>query len=204
MDWWGAAGVPQAGPPCSRPAQTEGPQHGGQSMGVTSIGREEVRQALGEDPTPTGPIVAAKFPHGQLHTDGPRPPGQVREAARIAAMHGRGWHGTAWAGRSRRCRRELEPHRLILNMNRHEADPMGGWESCTDQCMKFSGHHPICYRAMPRRCCRSPKLTISQEVVAMYGLLRPSRGVVAVVGRPEEHGHGRQTRASARSQLRHG
>src|SRR5262247_3359002 len=76
---------------------------------------------------PAGPIAAAEFPHSQLDTDGLRPPGKVGQAALIATMHGGGWHDTAWAGRSRRCRREPEPHRLILNINLHEADPTGGW-----------------------------------------------------------------------------
>ena len=97
-------------------------------MGVASIGRDEVRHALGEDPTPTGPITAAEFPYGQLDTDGPRPPGKVGQAALIAAMHGGGGHDTAWAGGGRRCRREPEPHRRILNINLHEADPTGGWK----------------------------------------------------------------------------
>jgi hypothetical protein len=56
-------------------------------MGVTAIRRDEIRQALGEDPAPAGPIAAAEFPDGQLDPNGPRPPGQVRQVALIAAMH---------------------------------------------------------------------------------------------------------------------
>ena len=74
--------------PCL-PAQrhANGPEDCHQSMGFASIGRDEFRQALGEDPTPAGPIAAEEFPHGQLDTDGPRTPGKVRQAALIAAMH---------------------------------------------------------------------------------------------------------------------
>ena len=74
--WTG--GEPQAGrePGASVPAQRQAdrPQGCDQSMGVAAIGRDEVRQALGEDPTPAGPIAAEEFPHGQLDPDGARPP----------------------------------------------------------------------------------------------------------------------------------
>jgi hypothetical protein len=59
-------------------------------MGVTAICRDEIRQALGEDLVPAGPIAAAKFPHGQVDPDGPRPPSQVRQVALVAPMHGNG------------------------------------------------------------------------------------------------------------------
>jgi hypothetical protein len=61
--------------PCL-PAQrhADRPEGYGQSMGFATIGRDEVRQALGEDPTPAGPIEAAEFPHGHLDPDGPRVP----------------------------------------------------------------------------------------------------------------------------------
>jgi hypothetical protein len=42
--------------------------------------------------------------------DRTRPPGKVRQAALVAAMHCGGWHGTVWTGGGRRCRREPEPH----------------------------------------------------------------------------------------------
>jgi hypothetical protein len=87
--WTG--GEPQAGrkPGPSVPAQRQADhsKSGGQSMGVASIGRDEVRQALGEDPTPAGPIAAAECPRGQLDLDGSRPPGQVRQVALVATMY---------------------------------------------------------------------------------------------------------------------
>jgi len=75
-----------------------------------------------------GPMTAAAFPDGQPDPDGPRPPGQVRQAALVAARHGGGWHGTVWTGGGRRGRRELKPHRRLLHGHFHEADPTGGWE----------------------------------------------------------------------------
>jgi hypothetical protein len=128
MDWWGVAGGPQAGPQCPAQRQADHSKSGGQSMGVATIGRDEVQQALGEDPTPAGPIAAAEFPRGQLDPDGSRPPGQVRQVALVAAMYGGRGHGTAWAGGGRGCHYEPELHRRILNRNLQEADPTGGWE----------------------------------------------------------------------------
>jgi hypothetical protein len=55
-------------------------------VGVATVGRDEVRHARGEDPTPAGPMAAAEFPRGQLDLDGARPPGQVRPVALVAAM----------------------------------------------------------------------------------------------------------------------
>ena len=143
--WTG--GEPQAGrePGASIPAQrqTDRPEGCGQSMGVTAISRDEIRQALGEDPAPAGPIAAAEFPHGQLDPDGPRPPSQVRQVALVAAMHGRRGHGTAWAGGGWGCYYELEPHRLHPQWT-HPGDGSHEWgEERIDQSLKFNGHNPL-------------------------------------------------------------
>src|SRR5262245_20381866 len=116
-------------------------------MGVASIGRAEFRQALGKDAPPAGPSAAEECPYGQLETDGPRPPGKVCQAALIAAMPRGGWHGTVWTSCRWRGRRELEPHRLILHVPLHEAEPTGGWEQLSDQCLPCKGHH---LRIIPR------------------------------------------------------
>jgi hypothetical protein len=78
-----------------------------------------------------------------MDPDGSRPPGQVRQVALVAAMHGGRGHGTAWAGGGRGCPRKLEPHRRILNGNIQETDSPSGWEERTDQCLKFNGHNPL-------------------------------------------------------------
>jgi hypothetical protein len=97
-------------------------------VGVATVGRAEVWHALGEEPTPAGPMTAAACADGQRDPDGSRPPGQVRQMALRAARHGGRGRGTAWAGGGRGSHRELEPHPRIRNRDLQQAEPTGGWE----------------------------------------------------------------------------
>jgi hypothetical protein len=100
-------------------------------------------EALREEATRAGSIAAEEFPHDQLDMGRTRTPGEVRQAALIAAMDRRRGHGTARAGCGRRSRREPEPHRLILNRNLRQADPADGSESFGHESTEFKGHNPI-------------------------------------------------------------
>ena len=122
MDWWEPQVGGEPGPRIPTQYQADRSEGCRQATGVTAIRRDEGRQALGEDAAPAGPIAAAESPHGQLDSDGARPPGQVGQAALIVAMHGGRGHGAAWAGGGWGPYRELEPYQRILNSDLQEAD----------------------------------------------------------------------------------
>jgi hypothetical protein len=131
---------PMAPPPGPR-VDADDPQDCAQSLGVTAIRRDEVRQARGEDPAPAGLMGAAECPHGQGDPNGPRPPSQVRQVALGAAMHGRRGPGTAGAGGGWGGHDELAPHRRILNGHIQATDATRGWEERPDQGLNCHGHH---------------------------------------------------------------
>jgi hypothetical protein len=76
----------QSGPSVPAQRQTDGLKSCGQSMGVASIGRNEVRQALGENATRTGRVPAEELPDRELEVYGVRRPRKVRQVALIATM----------------------------------------------------------------------------------------------------------------------
>ena len=121
---------PQAGGepgPCL-PAHGEAdrPERRHEPTGFAGIDGDKVRQAFGEDAAPTGGMAADEFPDRQVEPDRPRPPGEIRQVALIPAMDGRRGRHTARAGSGRRRRRQLEPHRCLLNGDLREAELMGG------------------------------------------------------------------------------
>jgi hypothetical protein len=145
MDWWGAVGGRRGGPPCPRPAPDRSP--GGRWPLAGCDGhqpsRDETRQARGADPAPAGPMAAAACPPGQVGPHGPRPPGQARQAALVAAMHGSRGHGPAWAGGGGGGHSALEPHRRLLQGNSRETAPTSGGEARTAQGLTGHGHDPL-------------------------------------------------------------
>jgi hypothetical protein len=79
----------QAGAGVPAQCQADGPKNCGQSMGLSSIGCDEVRQTLGEHATHTGRVPAEELPDRELEMHGVRPPREIRQVALIATMDGR-------------------------------------------------------------------------------------------------------------------
>ena len=84
-------GDPQAGCEPGPRLPTEGDadrlQDGDQPWRFPGVCGDEFWQALREDAARAGSIAAEEFPHDQLDVDSTRPPGQVRQAALVAARH---------------------------------------------------------------------------------------------------------------------
>jgi hypothetical protein len=64
-------------------------QDGDQPMGLAGRWRDEVWEALGEDATRAGRVLAQELPDHELEMDGARPPWEVRQLALVAAIDGR-------------------------------------------------------------------------------------------------------------------
>ena len=72
---------------------------------------------------------------------------------------------TAWAGRGRRRRRELEPHRGLFHGHLSEVHDLSWWERRGDARKRFMSHHNLSYRETPQRRSCSSKLTMSLDVL---------------------------------------
>jgi hypothetical protein len=115
--WTG--GEPQAsgesGTSIAAESHADGPEDGGQPMGVAGGWRDEVWQALREDTTHAARIAAHELPHDEVDVHHACPPGKVGQVTLVTAMHRGRCYGTTGAACLRRRRRQLKPHGVLFH-----------------------------------------------------------------------------------------
>jgi hypothetical protein len=111
----------------------DGAQERGEPVGGACRGRDDARQALGEDAAGTGGGGAEEFAHAQEQPEWRATPGEIGRATSVVTMDARGRSLTAGTDRGRRGGSQGDDQCLVLVEDAFEEQSgsvreQGGWE----------------------------------------------------------------------------